>query len=90
MASSPPASCMCSERERFTHRILVADLWLVDDRCVPDQPGDVVEGQRSKQVLVHLDATAVQGPGVEGYKKGAYLISFQEREYDLLEVEEYE
>ena len=44
------------------HRIIIEDLRLVGDCGVPDDPADVVEGQRREQVLVHLRPPAVQRP----------------------------
>ncbi len=44
------------------YRVVLPNVRLVEDALVPQDPADVVERQRHEQVLVHLDATAVQTP----------------------------
>lgn len=60
----------------LTHRVVLPHVRLVEHARVPHDPADVVHGQSHEQVLVHLDAAAVQAPGRgRGRKREEWVFS---------------
>ena len=47
----------------FAYRVIRPYFWPIEDALVPNDPTEVIERKRQKEILVHLDPTAFQVSG---------------------------